>query len=101
MQLPWLPVSQMLLEVHKALTESNGELYHKPLPNKVVTKYTGTGIDVVKMKPTYTNLQKAGITIKYIMQLNGSEKLASDKTSLITMNKETQRDLINSVFNAL
>ena len=30
LQLPWLPVSQMPLEVHKALTESNGELYHKP-----------------------------------------------------------------------
>ncbi len=55
LQVPWLPVSQMPLEVHKALTESNGELYHKPLPNKVVTNYMGTGIDVAKMKPTYTN----------------------------------------------
>jgi hypothetical protein len=90
----------MPLEVHKALTESNGVLYHKPPPHKVVTNYTGTGIDVVKMKPAYTNRQKAG-TIKYIMQLDGSEKLASDKMGLITMNKDTQRDLINSVFNAL
>ena len=100
LQLPWLPVSQMPLEVHKALTESNGELYHKPPPNKVVTNYMGTGIDVVKMKPSYTNQQKAG-TIKYIMQLDASEKLASDKMGLITMNKDTQRDLLNSVFNVL
>jgi hypothetical protein len=100
LQLPWLPVSQMPLEVHKALTESNGELYHKPPPNKVATNYMGTGIDVVKMKPSYTNQQKAG-TIKYIMQLDASEKLASDKMGLITMNKDTQRDLLNSVFNVL
>ena len=60
----------------------------------------GTGIDVVKMKPSYTNQQKAG-TIKYIMQLDASEKLASDKMGLITMNKDTQRDLLNSVFNVL
>ena len=100
LQLPWLPVSQMPLEVHKALTVSNGELYHKPLPNKVVTNYMGTGIDVVKMKPSYTNQQKAG-TIKYIMQLDGSEKLAREKMGIITMNKDTQRDLLNSVFNVL
>jgi len=30
LQVPWLPVFQMPLEVHKALTESNGELYHSP-----------------------------------------------------------------------
>jgi hypothetical protein len=100
LQLPWLQVSQMLLEVHKALTESNGELYHKPLPHKVVTNYMGVGIDVVKMKSAYTNQQKAG-TIKYIMQLDGSEKLANDKMSLIAMNTNFQRDLINSVFNVL
>jgi hypothetical protein len=82
------------------LTESNGELYHKPPPHRVVTNYMGTGIDVVKMKPTYTNQQKAG-TIKYNMQMDGTEKLASDKMGLITMNKGTQRDLINYVFNAL
>ena len=92
--------SQMPLEVHKTLTESNGEMHHKPLPHKVVTNYMGTGIDVVKMQPPYTHQQKAG-TIKYIMQLDGSEKLASDKMGYITMNKDTQRDLINSVFNAL
>ena len=90
----------MPLEVHKALTESNGELYHKPLPHKVVTNYMGTGINVVKMRPLYLNQQKAG-TIKYIMQLDGSEKLASDKIGLITMSKDTRRDPINSVFNAL
>ena len=60
----------------------------------------GIGIDVVKMNPTYTNQEKAG-TIKYIMQLDGSEKIASGKMGLITMNKDTQMDLINSVFNAL
>ena len=60
----------------------------------------GTEIDVVKMKPSYTYQQMAG-TIKYIMQLDASEKLASDKMGLITMNKDTQRDLLNSVFNVL
>ena len=60
----------------------------------------GTRIYVIKMKPAYTNQQKTG-TIKYIMQQDGSEKLASDKTGLITMNKDTQRDLINPVFNVL
>ncbi len=90
----------MPLEVYKALTESNGELYHKPLPNKVVANYMGTRIDVVKMKPAYTNQQKAG-TMKYIMQMDGSKKLASDKMGIITTNKDTQRDLLNSVFNAL
>ena len=55
MQLPWLPVSQMPVEVHKALNEFNGELYHKPLPHKIVTNYKGYGIDVVKMKPSYIN----------------------------------------------
>jgi hypothetical protein len=83
-----------------ALIESNGELYHKLLPHKVVTNYMGSGIGVVKIKPSYTNQQKAG-TIKYIMQLNVAEKLARDKNGIITMNKDTQRDLINSVFNAL
>jgi hypothetical protein len=91
LQLPWLAVSQIPLEVHKALTVSNGELYHTPPPHKVVTNYMGTGIDVVKMKPAYTNQQKAG-NIKYIMQLDGSEKQVSDKMGLITMNKDTQRD---------
>ena len=100
LQLPWLPVSQMPVEVHKALTEFIGEVYHKPLPHKVDTNYKGTRIDVVKMKPSYTNQQKAG-TVKYIMQLDGSEKLASDKMGIITMNIDTQRDLIYSVFNAL
>ncbi len=90
----------MPLEVYKTMTESNGELYHTPLPNKVVTNYMETGIDVVEMKPSYTNQQKSG-TIKYIMQLNGSEKLATDKMGLITINKDTQRDLLNSIFNAL
>ena len=71
LQPPWLLVSQMPLEVHKALTESNGELYHKPLPHTVVTNYKGSGIDVVKMTPSYPNQQKAG-TIKYIMQLDVS-----------------------------
>ncbi len=77
--------------------ESNGELYHKPLPKKVVTNCMGNGIDVVMMKLAYTNQQKTG-TIKYIMQLEGSEKLASDKMGLITMNKDTQRDLLNLRF---
>ena len=90
----------MPLEVHKSLTESKGELYHKPPPHKVATNYMGTAIDGVKIKPSYTSQQKAG-TIKYIMQFDGSEKLASDNMGLITMNKDTQRDLINSVFNAL
>ena len=76
LQLPWLQVSQMPLEVHNALTESNGELYHKPPPHKVVTNYMGPRINVVKMKSAYTNQQKAG-TIKYIMQLDGSKKLGS------------------------
>ena len=89
----------MLLEEHKALTESNGELYHKPLPHGVVTNYKGAGIDVVKMKLSYTNQQKAG-TIKNIMQLDGSKKLANDDMGIITTNKDTQRDLINSVFYA-
>jgi len=89
----------MPLEVHKALTEFNGELYHKPHPHNVGTNYMGIGIDVVKMKQAYTNRQKPD-NIKYIMQLDGSEKLASDKMGLITMNKDTQRDLINYVFNA-
>jgi hypothetical protein len=57
-------------------------------------------MDIVKMKPSYTNQQKAG-TIKYIMQLDKSEDLASDKDGMITMHKDLQRDLINSVFNAL
>jgi len=100
LQLFLLPMSQMSLEVHKTLIEFNGELHHKPLPHKVVTNYMGTGTDVVKMKPSYTNQQKTG-TIKCIMQLDGSEKLGSDKMRVITMNKDTQRDLINSVFNAL
>jgi hypothetical protein len=90
----------MPLEVHKALTESNRELHHKPLPHKVVTNYNGSGIDVVKMKPSYTNQQKTG-NIKYIMQLHVSDKLASDQMGIITMNKDTQRNLINSVFNTL
>ncbi len=90
----------MPVELHKALIKSKGELYHKPLPHKVVTNYKGNGIDVVKMKPSYTNRQKPG-TIKYIMQLDGSEKLASDNMGIIMMNIDTQRDLINSVFNAL
>ena len=97
---PWLPVSQIPLDVHKALIESNGEIYQKPPPHQIVTNYKRTGIDVVKMKPSYTNQQKAG-TIKYIMQLDKSEKLASDKDGMITLNEDTQRDLINSVFNAL
>jgi hypothetical protein len=67
----------MPLEVHKALSESKKELYHKPFPHKVVTNCMGIGIGVVKMKPSFTNQQKAG-TIKCIMQLDGSEKLASD-----------------------
>ena len=100
LRLPWLPASQMPLDIHKALIESNGKLYHKPLPDKVVINYKGTGIDVVKMKPSYTNQQKTG-TIKYIMQLDVSEKLVSDKMGIITMNTETQRDVINSVFKAL
>jgi hypothetical protein len=35
-----------------------------------------TGIDNVKMKPSYTNQQKAG-TIKCIMQLDKAAKLSS------------------------
>jgi hypothetical protein len=100
LRIPWLPVSHTPPEVHKVFTGSNGELYYKPLPHQVVTNYEGIGIDVVKMKPSYTNKQKAG-TIKYIMQLDVSEKLASDKMDIITMNKDAQRNMINSVFNAL
>jgi hypothetical protein len=59
-----------------------------------------TGIDVVKMKPSYTNQQKVG-TIKHIMQLDVSEKLASDKNGIITMKKDTKRVLVDSVFNSL
>jgi len=90
----------MPIELHKALSKSNGELYHKPLPQKVVTNYKGNGIDIVKMKPSYTNQQKPG-TIKYIVQLDGSEKLSSENMGIIMMNINTQRDLMNSVFNAL
>ena len=100
LQLPWLPVSQMPVDVHKALIESNGQLYHKPLKNSILNDFMGTGMDVVKMKPAYTNKQKAG-TIKYIMQLDKGEKLASDKEGMITLNEDTQRDLIYSVFNAM
>jgi len=66
----------------------------------MVTNYMGSGIDVVKMKPSYTNKRKA-CTIKYIMQLDKEEKLSSDKDGIITLNVDTQIDLIYSVFNAL
>jgi hypothetical protein len=90
----------MPLEVHKALIESNGELHHKPLRHFIVTDYTEAGMDVVKMKPSYTNQQKAG-TIKYNMQLDKSEKKLSDKDGMITLNEDTQKDVMYSIFNAL
>jgi hypothetical protein len=60
----------------------------------------GSGMDIMKMKPSYTNKQKAG-TIKYIMQLDKEEKLSSDKDGIITLNKDTKRNHINSVFTTL
>ena len=48
-------------------------------------------MDVVKMKPSYTNKQKAG-TIMYIMQLDKEEKLLNDKDNIIPLNEDTQRD---------
>jgi hypothetical protein len=35
------------------------------------------------------------------MQLDKEEKLSSNKDGIITLNEDAQRDLINSVFNAL
>jgi hypothetical protein len=90
----------MSLEVHKAFIDSNGELYHKPLRHLIVTDYIGIRINVVKMKPSYTNQQKAG-TIKYIMQLDKSEKLSSGNDGMITLREDTQRDLMYFVFNML
>jgi hypothetical protein len=60
----------------------------------------GTVIDVGKMKPSYTNKQKAGI-IQNIMQLDKEEKLSSDKDYIISLNEDSQRGLIDSVFNEL
>jgi hypothetical protein len=57
-------------------------------------------MDVVKMKPSYTSKRKAG-TMKYIMQLDKAEKISNDKDGMITLNDDTKKDLINSVFNAL
>ncbi len=99
LKMPWLPVSQMPMEVHKALIVSSGQSYHKPAKTMILSNYKETGIDVVKMNPPYTNQQKAG-TIKYIIQLEKNEKVASDVTGIITLNASTQRDLMNSVFNA-
>ena len=90
----------MHVEVHKTLFESIGELHHKPLRHLIVTNYMGNGMDVVKMKPSYTNKQNAG-TIMYITQLDKAEKPSSDKDGMITMNKDTRKDLINSAFNVL
>jgi hypothetical protein len=72
LRFPWLLVSRMPLEVHKALIESNGEMYHRSLGHLIATDYMGTTMDVVEMKPPYTNHQKADTT-KYIMQLDKSE----------------------------
>ena len=66
----------------------------------IATNYMGTVIDVGKMKPSYTNKQKAGI-IQNIMQLDKEEKLSSDKDYIISLNEDSQRGLIDSVFNEL
>jgi hypothetical protein len=52
------------------------------------------------MKPFYTSKQKEG-TIKYIMQLDKAKTISSDKDGMITLNVDTQKDLLYSVFNAL
>ena len=91
----------MPVEVHKALIiEFNGEFNHKPLRHLIATNYMGNGLNVVKMKPPYTNKPKAGI-IKYFMQLDKVENLSSDKDGMITLNEVTQRDLMNSMFSSL
>ncbi len=82
------------------MIESIGELYHTPQRHVIVTNYRGTGNDIVKSKPSYTNQQKTGI-IKYIMQLDKSRKPSSDKDGMIILNEDTQRVLMYSVFNAL
>jgi hypothetical protein len=41
LKMPWLPVSQMPVEVHKALIKSNEDLYHKPTQHLIVTNYMG------------------------------------------------------------
>ena len=80
-KLPSLSFPELPVEVHTALTESNGELYHKPLRHVIVTNYMGTGMDLITKKPPYTHKVKAG-TIRYIMHLDKEEKLSSDRNGI-------------------
>lgn len=101
-KLPWLPISQMPLSVFKALVETNGEKFEAPRSSQIIQNFNGTGTSVVKLKKPYEDQQAAG-TVKYIMQLDSSEKLSISSSrnkgkkgciSAIFMNEETQCDLL-------
>ena len=106
-KLPWLPICQMPLTVFKALVETNGETFKAPSSEQIVQNYKGTGTPVVKLTKPYEDKQAAG-TIKYIMQLDASEKVCSKRNgparrtsvSAIFMNEETQCDLLLTMLAA-
>lgn len=98
--LPWLPIKEMPLSVCKALAETNGQTFSTPASRLLKNNAWDTGVTTVELKkPGYEDRQLAG-TVKYVMQLDGDEKLPSKNGGGIFMNEVTQCDLLYTLIAA-
>ena len=98
---PWLPINQMPLSVHKALYEANGEDYTPPAQRNIMTNFKGSGVDVVKLgKEGYVDRQKAS-TIKFVMMLDNAEKPSLQSASAVILAPETQDELLLSMIGPI
>lgn len=101
LSLPWLPINQLPLSVNKALIESNGLEYKKPDNRNIMENFEGCGVDVVRMgKGGYLEKQKAS-TIKFVMQLEDSERPSKSSALSVVLNPETQEELMREMLGVL
>lgn len=101
LSIPWLPITQLPLSVNKALVQSNGLEYKKPDNRNIMENFHGCGVDVVRMgKGGYLETQKAS-TIKFVMQLDNSEKPVKSCANSVILNPETQEELMKEMLGVL
>lgn len=97
----WLPITQMPLKVHKALFESNGELYQAPKERNITKNFKDSGVDVVLLgKEGYVDKQKAS-TIKFVMQLDNAEKPNAQSAGSVALSPETREELMREMLGVI